>query len=192
MDSASGADPATRSPSAAATTAPAPTIPAAGDRCTAAAFGSSPKVKWGHTSRFPNQEIRVAQRPAELKMRPGHRLQSLGNVTRTNDVPILRAVAERLGGVPLLGVQLGPGLARSGGGVFIVTIPGSLGPTQDLKSLPFGVGQVIPILGFPIANVPQLANSVSGWRRERAQWTCESRSRFALVLPVGDGRGPCG
>ena len=117
MDSASGAYLATRSPSAAATTAPAPATPAAGDRCTAAgdrctaaASGSSPKVKWGHTSRFPNQEIRVAQRPAELKMRPGHRLRSLGNVTRTNDVPILRAVAERLRGVPLLGGQVGPTL----------------------------------------------------------------------------------
>jgi hypothetical protein len=84
--------------------------PAAGHRCTAAAFGSSLKVKWGHTSRFPNQEIRVAQRPAELKMRPGHRLRSFGNVTRTNDVPILRAVAERLSGVPLLGGQLEPTL----------------------------------------------------------------------------------
>jgi hypothetical protein len=95
-------------------------------------------VKCGHK---PNPKSGDQDRPTPRRIEgaAGMPIGSLRDVARAGDVPILRAVAQRLGGFPLFRSQLGPFLLRSGRRAFIVTVPGGAGPTQDLKSFPFGV-----------------------------------------------------
>jgi hypothetical protein len=110
---------------------PAPATPPpviTSTRRTAAAFRSSLMSSVEHKP-IPTSGGQNRSTPPRIEDATGRRLRSLGNVTRTINLPVLRAVAERLGCFPLYGSELGPTLPRRGHGAFIVTLPGSAGPT---------------------------------------------------------------
>jgi hypothetical protein len=108
--------------------------------------------------------------------------KSVRNVVRTRDFPIRLVVAERLGRISLIVVQLGP-IFRRGCGP-IVRVPVVTGPSKGFKGFLFGIVQFIPVQGVPSAYVCDGANAAGLWG-ERSHGT-SGRCAACVVPDVSD------